>query len=94
MEKFGIFELLDALCALSEGEEAPAPAEDAAPSSPSEGTPPAEAGTPSPEDAAFSAPVYPAGNAAPPVRGERDRALNEFLARHDAVAKRAKGKKE
>lgn len=81
MEKFGIFELLDALSALTaKTEDSPSPA----------------------EDAAYLPPSYGAENAAPPQSAptdfkspgaERD-ALKDFLARHDAIAKKAEEKKK
>ncbi len=77
MEKFGIFELLDALSTLtSDTESSPAPG---APS-----PPPAE------QDSAFAPPEY--GTEKPPrtAGGRETDALADFLARHDAVAKKAK----
>ena len=75
MEKFGIFELLDALSAMTE-----APKEEA------QG---AQAETPPKRpDASFAAPAY--GAAPPPAQETEQSALDSFLARHDALAKRAK----
>lgn len=75
MEKFGIFELLDALSALSEAPAAaPPPAE----------TAPANGEAPAP-------PAPPAGS---PGKGRAEaEALQGFLARHNAVARKADGKK-
>ena len=75
MEKFGIFELLDALSALT----ATGDAADSSPSAPS-----ADGKN---TDAAFDPPVY--GDGAQPQAHGQD-ALKGFLARHDAVAKKAK----
>ncbi len=109
MEKFGIFELLDALSAATARE---IPPEE---ESPQKGTD--ENLSPSVRDAAFSAPVYgvfppeaggssaaakpapegaspeppPKAPPAPKPSPEAD-ALRGFYARHDAVAKKAKGK--
>lgn len=82
MEKFGIFELLDALAALTAKEDAEKPAEE----------------TPSADDAAFAPPQYaadpaaseetaaqPQADTAPPQRD----ALSNFYARHNAVARKA-----
>ncbi len=81
MEKFSIFELLDALCALT-GRDADADGtKDAAQAPPAKTPPPAEA----PErdapgkDAATDAPAQDA--------------LSVFLAHHDAVSRRAGRKK-
>ena len=76
MEKFGIFELLDALSALTE-----------------QNAPPAEEPAPSPRqpDGTFDPPVY--ANDPPPKAGGREAdALAGFLARHDAVARKAEKK--
>lgn len=78
MEKFGIFELLDALSALTAREDAPA-------------------APPKPEDAAFRPPAYSAESGAAsapaareePPEAQRQSALGDFLARHDAIARKA-----
>lgn len=77
MEKFGIFELLDTLSALTEQKTSDASAE------------PGENKTPR-GDGAFDPPSYPQ----PPQKGRAESdALQGFLARHDAVARKADGKK-
>ena len=81
MEKFGIFELLDALSAITAATDAPdAPAEE----------------SPSATDEVYKPPVYgnPPADApkAPEPHADAD-ALAGFLARHDAIAKKADGKK-
>lgn len=77
MEKFGIFELLDALSALTAQKE-----EQASP--PAEQT--AERKRP---DETFVPPSYGEAQSAPPAAHDAD-ALAGFLARHDAVARKAK----
>ena len=80
MEKFGIFELLDALAALTSSETVP------------------EEKTLSTKDSVCRPPVYgdagspetKAEKTEPPSTAEKD-ALAGFYARHDAVAKKAKG---
>ena len=75
MEKFGIFELLDALSAITETLEPPTP-----PLSETEKRTP---------DAAFSVPDY--GTELPPPPQETEaHAIDNFLARHDAFSKKAK----
>ncbi len=82
MEKFGIFELLDALSAMAAAAEKPSPPEKEEPKEETRGgrvpdpsfAPPAYDGTPAP------LPSAPAN------------ALGDFLARHDAVAGKAKHK--
>ena len=83
MEKFGIFELLDALSAAASAESASAPQPQAAPD---------------PSDAAFSAPSYgvqtDAAERAPrPAPPEKKDALASFLARHDKISKEIDKKK-
>ena len=82
MEKFGIFELLDALSALTAQNEAPQE-----PPAPHEPGPSA----PRKPDEAFAPPAY--GKEPPAKTGGRETdALADFLARHDAVAKKAEKK--
>lgn len=72
MEKFGIFELLDALSAITAAQ------------------PPAQQ-QPRQDDAAYLPPVYgdaPQPPAQEPAR-QTDGALASFLARHEAIAKKA-----
>ena len=77
MEKFGIFELLDALSALT-AQNGPEP----------DGDPPAAPRLP---DGAFDPPAY--GGEPPQKTGGRENdALAGFLARHDAVARKAEKK--
>lgn len=73
MEKFGIFELLDALSALS--------AENA----------PSEKSTAETGDKAFDPPVY-GGDEPHKASGKESDALSGFLARHDAMARKAEKK--
>ncbi len=80
MEKFGIFELLDALSAITENVPPPAqPAqnEQTAPPAPSKKVP----------DAAFDSPDY--GNERPAPQPDGGNAYDGFLAKHDAIKKRA-----
>lgn len=77
MEKFGIFELLDALSALTAGEEKPSP-QDAA------YLPPVYPGSEPPPEGKEPEPRTPPA-------AEKD-ALAGFYARHDAIARKA-GKK-
>ncbi len=80
MEKFGIFELLDALSALTAQNEPPQ-------------EPAAEEKEPAPKkpDGAFAPPSY--GSEPPAKTGGREAdALSDFLARHDAVARKAEKK--
>ncbi len=75
MEKFGIFELLDALSALT--------ARDTA-------APNDEKNQPSPDDRTFRPPDYGQTATEQTVpRQTNDDALSAFLARHSAVAKKA-----
>ncbi len=88
MEKFGIFELLDTLSAIVDGEKgAPAaPSSDLPDGVPAEA--PAEAegkAAPSVEDRAFLPPDY--------AGGESSAALSSFLSKHDELARRAAKKK-
>lgn len=84
MEKFGIFELLDALSAIT------APSGDlTAPQSGPSDPPPEKPAGPKKPDEAFQPPVYGTVPPASPPPRESD-ALADFLARHDAVAKKAK----
>ncbi len=78
MEKFGIFELLDTLSALTADKE------------PAEPTAPAAANKTPGQDEAFAPPAY----GAQPAKGRTGAdALQGFLSRHDAVARKADGKK-
>ena len=80
MEKFGIFELLDALSALT-----------AQNGQPQEPPPEEEAPSPKKPDGAFAPPSY--GGEQPKKTGGREAdALSGFLARHDAVARKAEKK--
>lgn len=82
MEKFGIFELLDALSALTAREADPSAETGEAP--------------PKTTDGAFAPPAYknePASAAPAPANAADPDALAHFLARHDAVAKKAEKKK-
>ena len=82
MEKFGIFELLDALSALTAGTQASPPAE-ADPPHPGE-----NAGEEKPAfDHAFDPPAYGGTGAAPEHGGS---ALDSFLARHEETKGKAK----
>lgn len=79
MEKFGIFELLDALSAVLDGEtDAP----------PSEETPVETHAEPSVTDASFLPPDY-TGN----VPADGGTAISSFLSRHDETVKRIEKKK-
>lgn len=73
MEKFGIFELLDALSALTEEN----PPQKEEPLSPGKNAAP---------DGAFAPPAY---GEQPPKGTAGAEALQGFLARHDAVARKA-----
>ena len=78
MEKFGIFELLDALSAITAATDAPAEE------------------SPSAMDEAYKPPVYgdqPADAPKAPEPHTDTDALAGFLARHNAIAKKADGKK-
>lgn len=80
MEKFGIFELLDALSAIT-APDSPAPPPSARDDAPQETRQ---------NDAAFRAPDY--GGAVPAAQEAKphaDGALSSFLARHDEIAKKA-----
>ena len=77
MEKFGIFELLDALSAITDTAPNPPAEEEPAPAEPKRMP-----------DEAFAAPSYGSGDTVPPPAGEN--ALGSFLARHDEISKRAK----
>lgn len=89
MEKFGIFELLDALSALTAKKDEQSAPPVSASSAPSV--------SPSAEDAAFAPPQYipdqrekdpvPDTQAEEPPRHD---ALSDFYARHNAVARKAK----
>lgn len=74
MEKFGIFELLDALSAITAQNDSVPPAEPAPPKQP---------------DGAFDPPAYESG---PAAKTGGQEALAGFLARHDAVARKAEKK--
>ncbi len=75
MEKFGIFELLDALSALTaRQEDAPAPA-------------PAPSPKPPALDPVFAPPAYGASGQAAPAGGS---ALDSFLTRHERTKEKAK----
>ncbi len=75
MEKFGIFELLDALSALAE-------------TPPKEGGESPENGEKRTPDASFAAPSY--GETPLPAPQQKGNALASFLARHEAAKNRAK----
>lgn len=77
MEKFGIFELLDTLAALTDSD---APAQ----------TPTAEEGSEGKKmpDDAFRAPTY--GAPTEQLRSGETQAIDGFLARHDAISRKAK----
>lgn len=77
MEKFGIFELLDALSALT-AQNVPPPAEE----------PPAKKRQP---DESFDPPAY-GGEPQEKTGGRESDALADFLARHEAVARKAEKK--
>lgn len=80
MEKFGIFELLDALSALT--------AQDGANTERTESTPP------SPTESAFTPPAYGASpeQAAPAkAAATQNDAFGAFLSRHDSISKRIDG---
>ena len=98
MEKFGIFELLDALSALTDGGRetgSAAPRDGTKPAERTNGAaPPEGSAAPSPSvsasgSAAPSSSVSASGSAAP--QPGRD-ALADFLARHDAIAKKTRKK--
>ena len=86
MEKFGIFELLDALSALTDG------GRETGSAAPRDGTKPAGRtnGAAPPEGSAAPSPSVSASGPAAPQPG-RD-ALADFLARHDAIAKKTRKK--
>ena len=74
MEKFGIFELLDALSAMTERtavEKSPEPAS-----------------APTPENAAFQPPAYTAPQT-DETPSPKTSALNAFLKKHDSVSNKA-----
>ena len=80
MEKFGIFELLDALAALTEGEEGQGGAQ--------QDPPPAGKKLP---DETFRAPDYGDGESGKNEPAARDgSAIGGFLSRHDEISKKAK----
>ena len=90
MEKFGIFELLDALSAIAASAEESAPQSTDAAFAPPDYSP---ARPPQSDGGAPERDAPPKEKPAPPDKGERSSendALKGFLARHDAVAKRAK----
>lgn len=100
MEKFGIFELLDALAALTAREEQTNDGNETEPA-PVVQTEKPQAAAPSPCDAAFSAPVYEtafgeSGNKETetaekqPHKSMEADALAGFYARHDRIAKKIK----
>lgn len=72
MEKFGIFELLDALSAFTDAAQEEKPE-------------PPTATTPSEQDAAFAPPDYAAPQT---ETGVRQSALSSLLARHEALSKK------
>ena len=86
MEKFGIFELLDALSALTDG------GRETGSAAPRDGTKPAGRTNDAapPEGSAAPSPSVSASGSAAPQPG-RD-ALADFLARHDAIAKKTRKK--
>ncbi len=80
MEKFGIFELLDALSAMT--------APSGAPEGQNKQTPP------SPQEAPFSPPVSGAtADSAPTANGATDKsdAFSAFMFRHDSISKKIDG---
>ena len=81
MEKFGIFELLDALSAVLDGKTDAPPPEEAPAEKPDE--PPA---APTAVDASFLPPDYAAST-------QEGGALSSFLTRHDETVKRIEKKK-
>lgn len=86
MEKFGIFELLDALSALTDTPPA-APAETNAGTNSEESAPAPGENSPAPH----GAPAAPQPNAegTQPTRArESEQAFSAFLARHDAISKK------
>ncbi len=83
MEKFGIFELLDALSAIT----AAAPPSGEAEQKDSSAEPAAEKKKKTP-DAAFAPPAYGTPEQTP--AGTQNTALGSFMARHDAAKERAK----
>ena len=98
MEKFGIFELLDALSAVTAPEE-----EASSPAGGEENMPPAH---PDPRENAFAPPRYgapsaPTEPAAPqknaaaafPPREEAPNAVSSLLDRHERISRRIDGKK-
>ncbi len=72
MEKFGIFELLDALSAFTDAAQ-------------EEKSVPPAATTPSEQDAAFAPPDYAAPQS---ETGTHQSALSSFLSRHEALSKK------
>lgn len=80
MEKFGIFELMDALSAIVSAE---TPTDDSAPQT---------TGTPTAQDAAFDPPSYGEEKRDEGPSGQRD-ALSSFLSRHDNLSKKIDGEK-
>ncbi len=85
MEKFGIFELLDALAALTPPAREDGPPEAEEPAAETQPAP-AEKRTP---DAAFAPPSYGEGGAAP-ANLSQGSAYGAFLARHEKAKERAK----
>ena len=86
MEKFGIFELLDALSALTARQTSSNDAQNDRPAAPQ---PPSENAPSAPKNAAL-AQEKDAVRAAKFDRGDRQaEALSAFLARHDALSKKA-----
>lgn len=85
MEKFGIFELLDALSALTDTPPT-APAETNAGTNSEESAPAMGENSPTPH----AAPATPQPNAegAPTRARESEQAFSAFLARHDAISKK------
>ena len=81
MEKFGIFELLDALSAVLDGKNDAPPPDETSAETPAK--PPAE---PTAVDASFLPPDYAAS-------AQEGGALSSFLSRHDETVKRIEKKK-